>query len=202
MSRIDLIPAFWRDRYRVRRALKAFAMALLVTLLLMGAFRSYLAWQGMQARQAMARMNDEKAALDQALDSNQREFNRLQSLRDKTARMKLHQSLSVVDKVLVPLDAALVEGVTLGEMSIQLAELPPDAKLSASLPPGTETARVLLQGESTSAAGLTQMAERLAATPDWKNLKMGKQSPRPDGNGLEFSLEADVNLLRKKSGAK
>lgn len=195
MTSIDLIPLFWRDRHRIRRALRHFALALVGLVLCLGALKGLLIWKTQQTMQQMEQMEQDKQNLDLALDQNQRNFKRLEELRGKTARMKHNQSISIVEGVLNPLDNALVEGVTLGALSIQLLESSPGKS--------TDVARVSLEGESAGAAGLTQFTENLMKIPGWKNLKISRMTPRADGGGLEFSIEADANVvgLVRKVGA-
>lgn len=190
MARIDLIPRSWRDQQRVRRALKVFVWALIAALVLLSGVRGFLAWKMESLRAAALRMNEEKTAIDKALAVNRDDHDRLKGLRERMERMKANQSVSVVASVLNPLDEDLGEGITLDSMIIQF----PDSARGAV--PGSGTIHFSLRGESRSADHLTALTERIQARKTWRQIRIGNLVPRQSGIGQEFSLDADVDLIR------
>lgn len=187
MARIDLIPASWRERRRVRRILRGFAFALGATLFLVFAARLFIAGRMLEASLREDRLGAEKRELDLAMATNRAAYDQLKRLKQMTERLERNRSVSLAASVLAPLDADLSAGVKLDSLIATIGERGDGDNSSAHL---------ALFGSTRDATHLTEFTEHMTARPNWKNLKIGHVAPARSGAGIDFALDIDVLAIR------
>lgn len=183
MARIDLIPPSWRERRRVRRVMRAFALGLFFVLGLTLAARLFVAGKMIEANLRETRLAAEKKEMDSAMAANRAAYERLKKLRGKTERLERNRSVSLAETILSPLDQDLSAAVKL-ESLIATVDYRGDGK--------SGPAHLALFGVASDATQMSEFADRLTKRPTWSNLKVGRVAPAREGAGIEFGLEIDI----------